>query len=160
MAPEDHSLASSGQSRQAIWLALAILILAISLGAAGQVLLKSGVAQLGERPSVPMVLGSIFTNIKVVGGFFCYAVSSLFYLFALSRLDLSYAYPMIALSYVIVTVLAWRFLGENIPLGRIAGLGIILAGVVVVALTYRGESTSPTPKPPVAAGQSSSTIVQ
>lgn len=158
MALEAHSSAPSGQSRQVIWLALAILILAISLGAAGQVLLKSGVTQLGDRPAVSIVLRSIFTNIRVFGGFSCYAVSSLFYLFALSRLPLSYAYPLIALSYVIVTVLAWRLLGERVPLGRIAGLGIILAGVVVVALSYQEKPPAPTAEPPSGTSQSSSAM--
>jgi drug/metabolite transporter (DMT)-like permease len=122
--------------------ALAILLLAILLGAIGQVLLKSGVSQLGRSPAPLMVVRSIFTNLLVFGGFSCYAVSSLFYLVALSRLELSYAYPMIALSYVVVTVLAWRLLGESVPLLRTAGLAIILVGVAVMALSYRAVAAS------------------
>ena len=125
-------------------MALAILILAICLGSVGQILLKSGVSQLGTHPAPALVLRSILTNLRVFGGFSCYAASSLFYLVAISRLPLSYAYPMIALSYVMVTFLAWRLLGEPVPGARVAGLALIMAGVIVMALSYR----SPAPSPP------------
>ncbi len=132
-------------------MAVAILLFAILLGAMGQILLKSGLSQLGSHPPPMQVLGTIFTNIRVFGGFFCYAVSSLFYLLALSRLDLSYAYPMIALGYVLVTFLSWQFLGERVPGMRILGLGIIILGVVVMALTYGQTHADVAPSAPAAA---------
>jgi len=124
-----------GERRKMV-LALLVLLLAIALGAAGQILLKAGVNQLGVRPAPLLVLRSIFTNGMVFGGFFCYAVSSLFYIVALSRLPLSYAYPLIALSYVMVTFLAWWLLHEQVPASRLAALAVILAGVVILAFTY------------------------
>jgi drug/metabolite transporter (DMT)-like permease len=124
-------------------LAVAILLFAISLGAVGQILLKSGITQLGEKPAPTVVISSIFRNPRVAGGFLCYAVSSLFYLVALSRLPLSYAYPMVAFSYVLVTLLAWRLLHEHIPALRLVALGLILLGVLVMALSY---SHSPPPE--------------
>ena len=120
-------------------LALSLLLVAICLGATGQVLIKTGLRNLGEQPAPAVVVTSLFRSPFVAGGFACYAVSSILYLLALSTLALSYAYPMIALSYVIVTVLAWRVLDERVPALRIAGLGIIMLGVVVVALSHRGE---------------------
>jgi len=114
---------------------VAVLLLAIALGVMGQILLKLGVNKLGERPAPLVVLSSIFTPL-VFGGFVCYALSSLFYLLALSRLPLSYAYPMIALSYVAVVLVSWRVLGESLPPLRIAGLAVITAGVVLLALSY------------------------
>jgi len=120
-------------------LALALLLVAISLGAAGQVLLKAGLRQLGEKPAPLVVLRSIVTNLRVFSGFGCYGLSSLLYIVALSRLDLSYAYPMVALSYVMVAVLAWWLLDETVPPLRVVGLGLVLLGVVVVALSHRRE---------------------
>ena len=134
-------------------MAIAILIFAICLGAMGQILLKSGLQKLGEHPAPGLVLAQIVTNIRVFGGFCCYAVSSLFYLVALSRLELSYAYPMIALSYVLVTFLSWRFLHENVPSLRLLGLAVIIVGVVVMALSFpRHTDAAASPAPP-AAGQ-------
>jgi multidrug transporter EmrE-like cation transporter len=121
-------------------MALGILVLAICLGAMGQIFLKSGVSQLGAHPAPALVLRSILTNARVFGGFACYGISSLFYIVALSRLELSYAYPMIALSYVMVTFLSWKYLGEHIPGLRVVGLAIIMTGVVVMALSYRSPA--------------------
>ena len=121
-------------------MALGILIFAICLGAMGQIFLKAGVSQLGAHPAPLLVLRSIVTNLRVFGGFACYGLSSLFYLVAISRLDLSYAYPMIALSYVMVTFLSWKYLNEAVPALRIVGLAIIMAGVVVMALSYHHGS--------------------
>lgn len=118
-------------------LPLLVLLFAILLGATGQIALKTGVNLLGEKPAVGVVLKSILTP-WVFAGFTCYAMSSLLYLMALSRLDLSYAYPLVALSYVIVTFLSWKFLGETVPLLRVAGLAVVCMGVVIVALSYRG----------------------
>ena len=126
-----------------MWMAMVVLLVALCLGAAGQVCLKAGLRALGADPPIGAVLASIVTNRLVLGGFACYGLSSLLYLVALSRLDLSYAYPLVALTYVIVTVLAWRLLGETVPLGRMIGLAIICVGVVVVASSHSGsQSTS------------------
>jgi drug/metabolite transporter (DMT)-like permease len=125
-------------------MAVAILLFAICLGAVGQILLKFGLGKL-HNPTVAQTLATIVTNKYVFGGFFCYAISSLFYLVALQKLDLSYAYPMIALSYVLVTFLAWRFLGEQVPGLRVLGLAIIIAGVVVMALSFKHTSFTAAP---------------
>jgi len=131
---------------------LALLIVAILLGATGQIALKTGLNLLGESPSVLVVLRSILTP-WVFAGFACYGLSSLLYLVAISRLQLSYAYPMVALSYVIVTVLSWKLLGETVPLMRAAGLAVICVGVLIVATSYRAdESASPPDQSPAVHG--------
>jgi drug/metabolite transporter (DMT)-like permease len=131
-------------------MAIAILLFAICLGAVGQILLKSGLGKL-HNPTIVQTLMTIVTNKYVFGGFFCYGISSLFYLVALQKLDLSYAYPMISLSYVLVAFLAWRFLGEQVPPMRVLGLAIIIAGVVVMAMSFKHTpvEASPTSPPPV-----------
>ena len=131
-------------------LALVLLLVAICLGAAGQVSIKTGLNRLGARPSPVVVVASLFRSGWVAGGFACYGVSSILYLLAVSRLSLSYAYPMVALSYVIVTVLAWRLLDERVSLLRAAGLAIIMLGVLVMALSYRGEAPKGIAEPPPA----------
>lgn len=128
-------------------IALVLLLVAILLGATGQIALKTGLNLLGEKPSPLVVLRSILTP-YVFLGFVCYGLSSLLYLIAISRLDLTYAYPMVALSYVIVTFLSWRYLGETVPALRVGGLAIICVGVLVVALSYRpAHSVTPAAPP-------------
>lgn len=126
-----------------MWVALAVLLGAIMLGAVGQICLKSGLLAMGQKLALFEVLTAMFRNWLVLGGFVAYGVSSVLYLFVLSRLDLSYAYPMIALNYIFVTILAWLILKEIVPPMRIVGLAIIFLGVVVFATSYpraRGET--------------------
>lgn len=134
-----------------------ILLVAISLGAIGQVLLKSGLRQLPEDASAATILLSVFCNARVFMGFFCYGLSSLVYLLALKRLPLSYAYPMVALSYVLVVLISWKVFDEAIPPLRIAALAIILTGVVVLALSY-DHNGSETPTAPTTAQASSTSL--
>jgi multidrug transporter EmrE-like cation transporter len=122
--------------------AIIMLLVSVSLGAAGQLCLKYGVSLLGEGASVLAIVKGIFTP-YVFGGFFLYGISSIIYLNVLSRLDLSYAYPFVALSFVIVTILSWHFLDETLPMLRIVGLGLIMAGVLTVAASYRAEAAQP-----------------
>ena len=128
-------------------IALSVLIVAILLGAVGQIALKSGINTLGYKPAPTVVLRSIFTQWQVTLGFVCYGVSSLLYLVALSRLELSYAYPMVALSYVVVAILSWKLLGEAVPPLRIAGLGAICVGVIIVAFSYSPHAVAPPTAP-------------
>jgi len=128
-------------------IALSLLLVAICLGAAGQVCIKTGLRALGQSPSPATVVLSLFRSAYVAGGF---ALSSILYLLALSRLALSYAYPMVALSYVLVTLLAWRLLDERIPAVRVVGLAVIMLGVVIMALSYRGEPPREAVEPPPA----------
>jgi drug/metabolite transporter (DMT)-like permease len=132
-------------------IALCILIVAIMLGAAGQIALKAGINQLGHKPPVLTVLRSIFTP-WVFLGFVCYGLSSLLYLVALSRLDLSYAYPLVSLSYVVVAFLSWRFLHETVPPLRIVGLAVVCIGVLLLAVSYRTPSLAAASPPPALHG--------
>ena len=127
--------------------AITMLLISISFGAAGQLCLKYGVTLLGEGVSPIAVIKGIFTP-YVFGGFVLYGLSSLIYLNVLSRLDLSNAYPFVALSFVIVTVLSWYLFDETLPMLRIIGLALILAGVFTVAASYRAEAMQQAEKKP------------
>jgi len=71
-----------------MWIALAVLLMAIMLGAAGQICLKFGLGKLGSQTPF-VVVTAMFRNWHVLAGFVAYGVSSLMYLFVLSRLDVS-----------------------------------------------------------------------
>ncbi|NLO06730.1 MAG: hypothetical protein GX131_12965 [candidate division WS1 bacterium] len=120
------------------WRWIAMLLVAVSLGAGGQMCLKFGVDQLGGGGLVAVIKG-IFTP-YVFAGFVLYGLSSIIYLMVLARLDLSFAYPFVALSFVFVTLLSWWLLQEQIPGLRIIGLVLIMGGVLTVAASYRAEA--------------------
>jgi len=120
--------------------ALGLLLLAILLASLGQILMKLGLKSLGPAAGATEALKAIVTNAAVFGGFASYGLSSLVYIIAISKLPLSYAYPMVAISYVIVVVLSWMLLNEQVPPLRIAGLAVIIVGVVLLALSLPREA--------------------
>jgi len=131
--------------------AIVMLIIAVSLGAAGQLCLKHGVNLLGENVGPLGVIRGIFTP-YVFMGFVFYLLSSLLYLWVLSKLSLSFAYPFVALSFVMVVFASWWLLGESVPPLRIAGVALIMVGVLTVAASYQrdvpDESAPPTIEQP------------
>lgn len=118
-------------------LAVVYILISVVSGAAGQILLKTGMNRTGaitlSLSSMPETLLRLATNPFVVGGLFLYASGTIFWLAALSRVDLSYAYPFASMSYVIMLFAAWQLFGETITPLRILGTLIIAAGVLVVS---------------------------
>ena len=62
-----------------------------------------------------------------------YGLSLIVWLVGLSRVPVTQAYPLLSLGYVINIGLAWWLLGEVPNLQRVAGIGVIVLGVVLVA---------------------------
>src|SRR5688572_26464200 len=69
----------------------------------------------------------------VLVGLGLYVLGAVAWLTVLSRVPLSYAYPMLALSYAITPALAWIVLGEHFPASRFLGISVICLGVLLVA---------------------------
>ena len=78
-------------------------------------------------------LGRMALEPHLVGGVACYVVSVVVWIIGLSRVPVSIAYPMLSLGYIAAAVGAWYFLGEAISLQRMVALGIIVAGVALMA---------------------------
>lgn len=127
-----------------------IFLVALLLGAAGQLCMKTALnnytAAHGELTGMGGLLRAMLT-VGVVIGLSLFVVSSMLYLFCMSKIQLSVLYPMVALNYVFVTILAAVFLREHIPPLRIVALMVIIGGVSLMA--FSGKP----PQPPAAAGQ-------
>jgi len=111
-----------------------MLFLAIFSAIAGQLLMKVGMTQVGAITSVS--LASFFHmifNPLVFIGIASYGIGFIFYLFALSKLDQSFAYPMFALGYVIVPVFNWVVMHEPFSVTRLIGVFVILGGVWLIS---------------------------
>jgi len=118
-------------------IALVLLSLCILLSVLGQIDLKKGMNEVGAINSIGALfdLGMLFkivTNKFVFIGLVCYAISMIFWLGALSQLDVSFMYPMLSLGYVLTALLAMTFLGEHVTLERWIGIILILIGVYFV----------------------------
>ena len=119
-------------------LATATLIVSgVLLNAFAQLLLKIGVTPLGPLSvamdnALPTAL-RVLSQWPVLGGLVCYVVSVGVWIVALSRVDVSVAYPMLSLGYVVNAIAAWWLLGEPVGAMRSAGVLLILGGVWLVA---------------------------
>jgi len=95
-------------------------------GAIGQLLFKFGSA------SVSANVTSWLFNWKLLSGMALYAVSAILFIMALRYAQLSILYPLIATSYIWVTLLATIFLGEQLSSGRWLGIAFIVAGISLI----------------------------
>jgi len=115
----------------------AIALLSIALSVAAQFSLKAGMSDQGVRDAMgqPHSLGtmaSIITNKYVLGGFLLYGLGAVIWLGVLSKWDVSKAYPLVGLGFVL-TVLVGLMLGEQVSALRAGGVALICAGVFLVA---------------------------
>jgi len=116
---------------QAWWL----IAISISSGVAGQTCIKLGVSH--PAAGAVMDLGSLILLILrsplVLAGLVLYGAGALAWIVVLSRLNLSYAYPFLALNFILIAVVSRVVLGEVIPTMRWVGLALICVGILVVA---------------------------
>jgi len=111
----------------------------VLLNAAAQLLLKAGANAAGE---ISMSAGAaalwrtatgLALHPGILGGLACYAISVVVWIVALSRVDVSIAYPMLSIGYVVNAMLAWWLFGEQVNAQRWLGIGVIIIGVILVA---------------------------
>ena len=80
----------------------------------------------------------IFTRPFVILGLVLYAIGTIFWLTALSKVELSFAYPMLSLGYVLILFLSWILLGEKVSLIRFSGIALICLGLFLIVKTWVG----------------------
>ena len=121
---------------------VSLLLVLGSVGTAtlGQLLLKTGMTSVGrlgagalQQPLENLI--AIASTPVVWLGLASYAIGAVLWMVVLSRLDLGYAYPLLAISYILIPLLAHFLLGEAIPPLRWVGIAVIFAGVIIVART-------------------------
>jgi drug/metabolite transporter (DMT)-like permease len=69
----------------------------------------------------------------VLSGFVSAFVASLFWMAAMTKFDISYAYPFMSLSFVLVFLLSVTLFREPVNLYKIIGLGLIVLGILVTS---------------------------
>jgi multidrug transporter EmrE-like cation transporter len=113
------------------------ILTGICLNAMAQLLLKAGTNAVG---AIHLTADNWFstglqlaTQLPILGGLTCYVVSVMVWIIGLSRVDVTIAYPMLSLGYIINAVGAWYFLGESFSTQRLLAIGIIIVGVALLA---------------------------
>lgn len=115
---------------------LPLILLGVLLNAAAQLFLKEGMRRIGHFEFVWTNLFPIAIqaagNFFILSGFLCYAVSVFIWLMVLSRVEVSFAYPLLSVGYIVNAVAGYYLFQENLSLTRITGILIICAGVYLV----------------------------
>ncbi len=118
---------------------IAPILISVIFSIVGQLILKRGMSDLGPVSltgrNILDTVWAIALNPYVIVGMIIFVTSFLLWLVGLSRVPLSYAYPFISLSYVVILAASYFLLGEPISLLRLLGVVVICAGVIVVALS-------------------------
>ena len=109
----------------------------ICLNAVAQLLLKAGTNAVG---AIHLAAENWFatgvklaTQVPIIGGLSCYVLSVVVWIIGLSRVDVTVAYPLLSLGYIINAIGAWYFLGEILSMQRIAAITVIIIGVALLA---------------------------
>jgi len=116
---------------------LALILIGVFLNASAQLLLKAGASDLRTVDLVLANAGNIAlrmaTNPAIIVGLGCYAISVVVWILALTRVDVSVAYPMLSLGYIVSAAGAWWLFDEGITPMRMAGIFTIVVGTWLVA---------------------------
>ncbi|MEJ5212002.1 MAG: SMR family transporter [Burkholderiales bacterium] len=114
-----------------------LIFTGVLLNAVAQLLLKAGTNAVGHfaftADNVWPVGLKLATQPFILAGMVCYGVSLVVWIMALSRVEVSVAYPMLSVGYVLNAIAAWYLFGEAVTPTRLLGIGIIILGVYIVA---------------------------
>ena len=113
---------ASASRRKSIFLVFSCTI----LGAAAQLLIKNGMDHLVLQPL------AVLTNLSLVAGYFLYGLNTVMLVLALRDGELSQLYPIIAMTYVWVTLLSYTLLKEPPNWYKNIGIATIVIGVAVI----------------------------
>ncbi|MBI5657449.1 MAG: EamA family transporter [Geobacter sp.] len=116
---------------------LVIMILAVTAGTVGDILLAKGMKEMGDLSAMNLrgILNVAFqalTTPKLIIGTAMLAIFFFLWLAVLSWEDLSVALPMQALNYVLVALLAQFYLGEHVSPLRWSGIALVCVGVMLI----------------------------
>jgi multidrug transporter EmrE-like cation transporter len=119
------------------WAAFALVMTGVLLNAVAQLALKASVSDTGiislDMQSLMSSAGSLVTNLWLWVGLICYGISVVVWILALSRVDVSIAYPMLSIGYIVNAIAASHLFDEPLGISKVVGIGIIIVGVYILA---------------------------
>lgn len=112
------------------------ILTGILLNATAQLLLKKGTNAVG---AIHLTLENwwsigwqLATQLPIIGGLGCYVLSVVVWIIGLSRVDVTIAYPLLSIGYIVNAIGAWYFLGETLSPQRILAIAVIIIGVALL----------------------------
>jgi drug/metabolite transporter (DMT)-like permease len=114
---------------------LLLILVNVLIGVFAQLALKKGMNNIGYIDVHEIFTKEIFSIVfekYVLTGLALYGFASLLWLVILSQAELSYAYPLIALSYIFVAIFAKIFFNESLTFFRLLGIFLIISGAYFI----------------------------
>lgn len=122
-----------------IWASYLLVGLTITFTVYGQLAIKWQVLRAGALPEgwIPKFafLLRLLLNPWVISALAAAFLAAMCWMGAMTRLQLSQAYPFMALTFILVTLLAGVFFSEPVSLPKLAGLALVVLGLIVGSLT-------------------------
>jgi drug/metabolite transporter (DMT)-like permease len=120
------------------------ILLSVALAATAQLTLKHGMNQVTSHGTVPLDLKQpvetvrrIAADASVWAGLLTFVLSAAVWLLVLSRVSLSFAYPFVSLTYVIILLFDGLILHEPVSAVRWGGVALIVAGILLISRTHQ-----------------------
>ena len=115
-----------------------LALVSVALNAFAQISLKKtmlavSVSGLGAKPVIFSLFLSIGTNWWFLLGMSCYAISIGLWMLVLSKVEVSLAYPLLSIGYVIAAAIGYFYLGESLNNWRILGIAVICLGIFIIS---------------------------
>ena len=114
-----------------------LIFVGVMLNVAAQLMIKAGTNSIGyfefSRSNILPIGVRLATEPHIIGAIACYALSVVIWTLALSRVQVSIAYPLLSMGYVVNAVAAWWLFNESINPAKVAGISVIILGVVIVS---------------------------
>ncbi len=117
---------------------ISLILFCVAINAAAQALIRSAMISIDLSTKnmgvfCSQFFGCLFTP-QIIGALTIYVISVLTWMYVLSRVEVSIAYPMMSLSFVATVFLGWYFFDEALTWQKGLGVALICAGVYVLAL--------------------------
>lgn len=114
-----------------------LILFGVLLNAAAQLLLKAAMLRIGYfdfsfENIIPIGL-KMALNPFIISGLSCYVFSVVVWLLVLSRVQVSFAYPMLSVGYIVNAIAAYYLFQEDLTLVRISGTVVIIIGVFLIS---------------------------
>jgi multidrug transporter EmrE-like cation transporter len=118
-------------------ISLSLIVIGVLFNVAAQLLIKAGTNAVGyfeySRENILPIGWKLATEPHIIGALTCYVFGVVIWVLALSRVQVSIAYPLLSLGYVVNGIAAWWLFNEAFSPAKMLGMGVIIVGVLIIS---------------------------
>lgn len=118
-------------------ISFSMIMAGVMFNAAAQILMKTGTNAVGyfefSAANIVPVGWKLATEPHIMGAMACYVFGVVIWILALSRVQVSIAYPLLSMGYVVNAVAAWYLFNESFNPAKVTGMGVIILGVLIIS---------------------------